>query len=181
MIIKLANSAAKAGDRVINWLISGGACFSWTCLFIMAALIVVDITGRRLIGRSTQVATELSGYFLVVITFIAAAYTLKRERHISVSAVLEALPQKAKKWLTIFNSALALAFTVIVSWYTLKLPLQSLKVGTLSDTWLDTPMFIPQFITPIGLFILALATLSYTIRLFRTANKQKGHDESSPE
>ena len=173
MLRRLLGFIAKAGDRAISGLTSAGAWFAWICLWAMAALIVVDITGRRLLGRSTHVADELSGYFLVVITFVAAAYTLMRGRHIAVTAVIGALPAKARKRLAIANSILALAFTVILVWYSLKLPIISFRGGVIAWTTLETPMFIPESIVPVGLFILALATLAHAIRLIKPTNKQR--------
>ncbi len=174
MLRKLLGSIVRGGDRIISGLTNAGAWLAWLCLWAMAVLIVVDITGRRFFGRSTHVADELSGYFLVTITFLAAAYTLVRGKHIKVTAVMSVLPAKARRGLTITNSIMALAFTVIVAWYSLKLPLFSLKAGTIAWTTLETPMFIPELIVPVGLFILALATLAHAIRLIKPTNKPKG-------
>jgi TRAP-type C4-dicarboxylate transport system permease small subunit len=146
-------------DLIAGLMSRASVWFAWICLWAMMLIILIDITGRRFLGHSTQTADELSGYFLVVITFIGAAYTLRQGRHISVDLLQEHISPKANRILSIFTSVFALAFIVIMIWYSLKLSLSSLKFGSLSGTMLNTPMWIPQIVVPVGLSILALAAL----------------------
>jgi len=160
-------------DLIAGLMSRASVWFAWICLWAMVLVILIDITGRRFFGHSTQMADELSGYFLVVITFMGAAYTLRQGRHISVDLLQEHLSPKANRILSIFTSVFALAFIVIMIWYSLKLSLSSLKFGTLSGTMLDIPLWIPQIVVPVGLFILALAALSHILRLIFSPDQQE--------
>jgi TRAP-type C4-dicarboxylate transport system permease small subunit len=169
--------------RTLDWIAGlmsrASVWFAWICLWAMVFIILIDITGRRFFGHSTQMADELSGYFLVVITFLGAAYTLRQGRHISVDLLQEHLSPKANRILSIFTSVFALAFIVIMILYSLKLSLSSLKFGSLSGTMLNIPMWIPQIVVPVGLFILALAALSHILRLIFLPDQQENAGPSS--
>ena len=54
-----------------------GSWISGIAIMIMIFLITLEVVGRKLFGFSTLVSDEFSGYLLVVITFMGAAYTLK--------------------------------------------------------------------------------------------------------
>ncbi len=178
---KKTGDLSKRFERLVVLLSHGSAWFAWMCLWAMVIIILIDISGRRLLGRSTHMADEFSGYFLVVITFMGAAYTLIKGRHVSVEVISEHLSGKTKQALSICTALLALAFIAIMTWYSLKLPLSSLKFGSGSGTMLNIPLFIPQLIVPVGLFLLGLAVLSHILRLFRSGNEAEDvHPSSNP-
>jgi TRAP-type C4-dicarboxylate transport system permease small subunit len=165
---------AKGVNRVyrsIFALSKASAWFAWICLWAMVLIILLDILGRRFLGKSTHMADELSGYFLVVITFMGAAYTLFQGRHVTVDVVMEHLPPKGAHILGLCTSLLGTCFIGIMIWYSLKLSLSSLRYGTTSGTMLDIPMWIPQSIVPLGLFILGLGALVYLLQLIVPGKK----------
>lgn len=182
-MLKLFGSIGRGVERATNWLNSGGAWLAVICLWAMAAIIFVDIAGRRFLHASTGgVATELSGYFLVVITFMAAALTLVKGRHISITALLSVLSARTRKVVVITNAFVALAFTLIMIWYTFQLPLASFRSGTIAmNSNLSTPMVIPESIVPASLIILALATILIIAKLLKKpAEELKDTDEHTP-
>jgi TRAP-type C4-dicarboxylate transport system permease small subunit len=116
----------------------------------------VDVIGRYVFSRPTYVADELSGYFLVAITFLALGQTQKLGKHLRVDILFSRLSKKKGAWLTLFTSILSLAFLIWFTWSTSVSAMQTYEIGTRKQTILATPYWVPQLLLPIGLCIFSL-------------------------
>lgn len=143
-------------------------------MLAMIALIAIDVFGRYVLHRSTLIAYELSGYFLVGITFLALAYALQQGSHVKVTLLVDYLPRSLHKWWALILDSVALLFIAILMWKSIDLVRSSLETGTRAGTYLGTPMWIPQLIVPIGLGMFVLEELRQLVveakELFKTGS-----------
>jgi len=153
-------------SRLIDVLTSFGAWVAVICILVMVIYTGVDVVGRYLVGWTTGVCEEMSAYMLVAITFMAGAYTFVQKGHITVNVVLNKLTPRGQKAMNIINGILGFGTCVAVTWYSSKLVMTSLTSHAGSEFASMTPLWMPQLLVPVGMGILSLVTLRYTIRLF---------------
>lgn len=147
---------------------SVGSKVSLVVLFAMMSLITVDVIGRYFFDRPTYVADELSGYFLVAVTFLALGQTQKLGKHMTVTALTSHLPPRNRKWLEMATSILSLAFVVWFTWSTVLATMQAYALGTCSLGVLGTPYWIPKLLLPLGLSVFALQLATKVAKQIRS-------------
>jgi TRAP-type C4-dicarboxylate transport system permease small subunit len=135
-----------------------GRAAEWT-MFGMTLLITADILGRSLLGKSTLVAAELSGYALVAIVCLALAYTQRSGGHIEITLLTRQLPQKMQELLKLATLSLSVAFMIWFTYATCIPVILKYSQHVRSITFLATPMWIPYLLIPIGLGMMTLELL----------------------
>src|SRR4030042_16507 len=104
--------------RVIRGISAVGGGISQVVAGLMMLLITVDVIGRQFLGRPTYVADELSGYFLVAITFLALGQTEKLGKHLRVDIVFSRLSKRNAAVLILITSIISLGFLIWFTWST---------------------------------------------------------------
>ncbi|MFC1916060.1 TRAP transporter small permease [Chloroflexota bacterium] len=150
-------------DRFLNKLRSGliltGGHTAEVFLFVLIALVAVDVVLRYVFNSPTQIADELGGYLLVGMAFTGATYALHVGTHVKVTLFTERLPRKALQWLIFITESMAEIGVIVLVWKSTELVIKSYGTGIKSAGYMATPMWIPQVIVPIGLTIFALHIL----------------------
>ena len=141
-------------------------------LFVMTVLIALDVFARALIGRSTMVSQELSGYLLVAITFLGLAYTLKEGRHIKVEILTRKLSPRWQRRLEAAVSLMCIAFMSWLTWMTWSSVAGTYATGQRSITPLQMPMWVVYFFVPFGSGML---TLAFGVELLRKVGLFQEH------
>ncbi len=133
-------------------------------LFIMIFSIGYEVVMRYVFRSPTLWATEYSGYFLVVITFLGASYVQRLGRHVMVDILVVRFPGSVQKALAIFTTLVALGYVSILGWQAWGMALKSLELNRKASTLMETPLFYPQVTIPIGCFLLCLV---FIVQLYR--------------
>jgi C4-dicarboxylate transporter, DctQ subunit len=81
-------------SRIESFLLAAG-------VLLMAANVVANVVGRFVLGRSIQFSEELNQLLIIMITFAGISYAARHARHIRMSAIYDAMPQKARRVLMI--------------------------------------------------------------------------------
>ena len=152
-----------------------GSITGATFIALMTLLITVDVLGRAL-GQPTYVATEMSGYMLVGITFLGLAYTQRKGGHIKITMVTNLLPNRLQKQLEIATLLVSIIFIGWCAWATVTPVIESYIYNRTSLTVIHTPLWIVQLVIPVGFAMLALELLFKfitTIGSRRTAKEQE--------
>jgi TRAP-type C4-dicarboxylate transport system permease small subunit len=147
-------------EKVSQFLgyISGGLV-----LFMMFS-IGYDVIMRHIFHAATIWADEISGYLLVGIAFLGAAYTLTVEGHIRVQALTERLQIKTRQRLEFLTDLLSAGFLAVFTWQTCRLVKDSYVSVTIAPTLVRTPMYLPQLLLTIGLACLCLQLLAHIMK-----------------
>ena len=149
-----------------NWCFRGGVVLASCALFFMSVLITVDVIGRE-IGHSTGIAHEVSGYCLVCIVFLGLAYTMRRGRHIQITAITSRLSPKARRWLAIVTSSMGLVFIGWLVWFTSRQVITVYALKSVSMTPLKAPLWPLQMLVPIGLGLLIMSIIAEMVRIMK--------------
>jgi TRAP-type C4-dicarboxylate transport system permease small subunit len=96
----------------------------------------------------------------------------KDRAHFFVDLLLERLPPRLGKYVTVFTGVVASAFLLVISWAALELAVSN---GVQDSPVLTIPMSVPYFAIPVGLGLMALFAVSDTVRTIRGSHLRDRH------
>lgn len=113
----VANRVRASFDKVLNAL----AYFCGVMLFIMTFSICYEVLMRHVIGKPTSWAVDVSSFILVYITFFAATWVLRNDRHVAVDMVIDRLQPRVRSFVKCLTSVIAMLACAIFAWEALRL------------------------------------------------------------
>jgi TRAP-type C4-dicarboxylate transport system permease small subunit len=154
--------------RSIEGLCNAGAFFSALFMALIVILIVAEIVLRALFNASTLVAAEFSGYFLVVVVVLGLGYTLQHNAHIRITLVWTRLPARWQKVVDIAVASTSVVITMYALVYSILMVVDTYSLGMREDSLVETPLWIPQTVIPVGLLMLLLQLVAFIFRRLRS-------------
>ena len=149
-------AAIHGARRVAHW----GLWFGGVLVLLAAILIGIDVLMRKFFSASIGGADELAGYALALGTAWALAATLIERAHIRIDSLYVLLPRRLRFALDVVGLVLLIAFFGLIAWHGWSVVAQSWVAGSRSQSALQTPTVIPQFIWLIALIVfVAIAIL----------------------
>jgi TRAP-type C4-dicarboxylate transport system permease small subunit len=141
----------------------GLLAFLGAILVVFVMLLVAAHAGMRyFLGRPIPGVIEISEYALLYITFLVAAWVLRREGHVKMDLVLNQLEPRTQILLNIITSIISAIICLVIAWYGTIVTWDHFQVGFYYSTPLRTPAFIIVAIVPIGSFLLFIQFLNRT-------------------
>jgi TRAP-type C4-dicarboxylate transport system permease small subunit len=142
---------------------------SQLCGYFAAALIAVGVVVvcqmvfvRYALNQNTIWQTDFVTYSLVAATFIGSPFVLLTRGHVNVDVLPHYLGKRARFWLAVAATLMALAFCVVMLVLTWNYWLEAWNQSWLSNTMWRVRLWIPYASMPAGLGIL---TLQYVVDL----------------
>jgi len=154
-------------ERVCKWA-------SETALIIMLTVIGVDICTRYLLNFSFEIADELGGYMLVVMTFVSLSVCQANSAFHQVELLQARLSPRGRALSAAIFDVLSFAFSCLLLWQLVKLEFSSYRFGERAPTYLETPLWIPRLAMAIGVAALLIAivrTFLAHVRRFRMLSR----------
>jgi TRAP-type C4-dicarboxylate transport system permease small subunit len=136
-----------AARRLSQW----GLWFGGALVLLAAIVIAVDVLMRKFMARSIGGADELAGYSLAIGTSWGLAAALLDRAHIRIDSLYMLFAQRLRLLLDLAAIALMVGFFALLTWHALGVVQQSWTSGTRSQSALETPTVIPQFLWIVGL------------------------------
>ncbi|SNS16782.1 TRAP transporter large permease subunit [Tropicimonas sediminicola] len=109
-------------------------------LAVMATAICYQVFSRYLFNSPSVVTEEVLRFSLIWMGFLAAGYCFMRGQHLSLTLVLDLLPERAANWFGVLNALLIMVFGAILIWggwqsyfnnTFMKTPILQIPMGTL--------------------------------------------------
>ena len=150
-------------ERLCKWA-------SEAALIIMLVVIGADIFTRYLLNFSFEVADELGGYMLVVMTFVSLSVCQVNGAFHQVELVQARLTPRGRALSAAIFDVLSFGFAAILLWHFIRLEFSSYRFGERAPTYLETPLWIPRLAMAIGVAALCFAivrTFLAHVRRFR--------------
>lgn len=145
-----------------------GLWFGGALVLLAAVLIGIDVLMRKFLARSIGGADELAGYSLAIGTTWGLGAALLDRAHIRIDSLYVLFPQKLRLALDLLALVLFTAFFALTLWHGLGVVGQSWTSESRSQSALETPTIIPQFLWIAGLvaFVgIAIVILVQSLRL----------------
>ena len=129
----------------------------------IAALIVLNVLCRALLGFSLAAAGELCQFLIVLITFTGLSHAAGSGRHIRMTAFHDLLGAGARRRLLAFVSGATALLLFVLAWYALAYVAVVHRLGSASPV-LQVPLYLVYACAPLGL---GAAGVQYLLALVR--------------
>lgn len=134
-----------------------------SAILLVASLTVVNVISRTLLGLSLAWVEEVSGFLMVVVTFVGLSYGASVGRHIRMTAIYDQLPERPRKALRVFIAAstalLLFGLAGVAADYTGTVA----TLGSVSPA-LQLPLWWVYAVAPIGLTLGAVQYVLITLQ-----------------
>jgi TRAP-type C4-dicarboxylate transport system permease small subunit len=135
-----------------------GSYIGCSLLFGSAALTTAEVFARRFFGTSLVGVDELSGYALAISMAWAYGFAAFERAHIRVDSVYTLLPMKVRQILDILALAALGLFLALLVIYSFGVLSESVRIGSRSNSQLETLLWIPQSVWFCGLLFCLAST-----------------------
>ncbi len=154
----------RALRRILDGLYLASGIAASLCLIAILTLIVLQMVARWT-GEVFPGAPEYAGYAMAAASFLAFANALNRGAHIRVSIVLNAVPERVRRWIDVWCFAIGTAVMWYFVWYGWKFVYFSWKFKDISQGQDKTLLWMPQSVMLVGAVIFAIALTDHLIGL----------------
>lgn len=142
--------------RLYVALLQGFAYVAAGIVGLMALAVTFDVVARNLGWGNTGWVVELTEYSLPVATLLVAPYLLHRNEHVRLDALLVALPKRLALGLERCADVLGMMICAIFIWYSLKLIVDSARLGSMVVKTLAIPEWWQYALLPVSFTLLAI-------------------------
>ena len=146
----------RAMRRTLDFLYDAAAWLGALLMIGVLAMVLLSIFGR-LLHFHVRGTDAYAGYCMAGAGFLALAHTLKKNEHIRVTLLLNALPPGGKKVLEVWSLCAAVLLSGLFCFYSIKLAWQSWDFHDISTGNDATPLWIPQIGMALGTLVLLIA------------------------
>jgi C4-dicarboxylate transporter DctQ subunit len=166
--------------RFIETISTWSGWFTAIGVVVMAVVITLDVFLRYFFGKPLLFADDISVYCMIFITFVGCALTLKMKRHIMVDLFYKMLPRKAQLRLDVATTFLSAFIVWVLTWYTTIWVHDNYHSGYTASGILQTPMWIPMSVVPIGFFFFGLQYIVECVKVVRALHGQENNAKEGP-
>ncbi|WP_308917997.1 TRAP transporter small permease [Jannaschia sp. LMIT008] len=142
--------------RLLERIAVAFALVAGASIAVLAALIAVDILGRDVFGVSVQGTDEIGGYVLAFVGSLGMALTLLRRGHPRIDLFFRFFPPILRDALHALAQATVAAFALFMTWHAWGELQTTLRFGAITNTPLQTPLWVPQGVWVAGMAFFAL-------------------------
>lgn len=145
--------------RAVHRLAWGLQVIAEIAVLVLLLLVAHEVFRRYALDSPTQYSVEFSEYLLVLISFASAAWVLRRDRHVRVRLVVDALPPRPRAVLEAVGMALLAGFCAVLVWKGGDMAWTAWHGGDRSSSLVAFPLWIPYSFIPVGGLVLGLEAL----------------------
>lgn len=153
---------------------------SWAAALMMVGTLLMVVLGMldRYVSLNFRGTDMYAGYCMAAAGFLALAHTLKKNEHIRVTLLLNAVPPAAKKALELWSLSAAVLLSGLFCFYSVKLAYQSWDFNDISTGNDATPLWIPQIGMAMGTLVLLIAFVDELVLEFLGQRVTSSSDEA---
>lgn len=121
-------------------------------VILMAVMEMGEIISRSFFRFSFMIADEFAGYFLAIMVFMGLCNCYCKRSMVRVEVVYSMYEKypRLKRAVDIAFVLIMLAHAGIVMYFSIRLNYTSFRRGVVSNSFLMTPLFIPQLFMSVG-------------------------------
>ena len=134
----------------------------------------VMIFSRYFLNRPMGWMIEIAEYILLHLTFLLAAWVLKRDAHVKMDVVVEFLGPRIRLFLNVFGSILGAMVCIVLVWFGTKVTWHLYQSGTLTPTYLEVPKFPLTIVIPFGSLLFMIQFIRRAYGFIRAGVVPKG-------
>ncbi len=153
---------------------------AWAAALMMVGTLIMVVLGMvdRYVSMNFRGTDMYAGYFMAAAGFLALAHTLKKNEHIRVTLIVNALPPKAKKAMELWSLTAAVLLSGLFAYYSVRLAYQSWDFHDISTGNDATPLWIPQIGMAVGTLVLLVAFVDELVLEFMGQRQSADSEEA---
>jgi len=132
-------------------------------VLLMAVNTIGNVVGRFVFDQSLYFSEELNQFLIVLITFVGIGYAARQGRHIRMTAIYDALPDKGRKLLMTVICVVTGLTMLALAWYALSYVASVAASGRVFPA-LQVPIWWAYVWVPIGFAVTGLQYLMGAVR-----------------
>lgn len=132
-------------------------------ILAIAAISIVNVFARNLLGGSLPYAEELNQTLMVWITFAGVGLAARRARHIRMAAFYDQLRGRSRKFAWMAISAGTSVLLLVLAWFAIAYVQTTYEIGGVTPA-LRVPLWLAYSVVPLGL---ALGAAEYALTFAR--------------
>lgn len=172
--MKLLTKITATLDRIIEL-----AALLAAILIVLTMLAInADVVWMHLFGGSIIWVLEIATFCLLYITFLGAAWLLKREGHVKMDLVLARLKPRAQVTLNVITSIFGIIICLVLVWWGVKVTWEHFQEAYYIRSLINYPTWPLIAIIPVGSFLFFIQFLRRTYGYMRewaaTLDKNQG-------
>ena len=157
----------KKGTNIIDCLIDLLAWLGGILIILTMFGVCIDVVLRYFFSRPIFWMVEVTAYSLLYITFLGAAWLLKREGHVKMDLVLTRLKPRAQATLNVITSIFGIIICLVLVWWGVKVTWEHFQEGYYIRSLINYPTWILIAIIPVGSFLFFIQFLRRTYGYMR--------------
>ncbi len=143
-------------SRIVNFL----AYLSAALIAFAFLSVCAEVIARYVLNNSIFWVMETAEYIMMFVTFVAAAWVLKKEGHVSLDIVLNLLNARRRAAVTTITSIVGAVICLIIMWYSAGSTLYHFQRGTsMAEKTMDIVMWPLMVVLPVSFFVLSIQFL----------------------
>lgn len=150
----MSNKPGSRIARLFDHFLNVGALLSGILLAFIMLSVSFDVILRYTLDQPLEWAVEISEYLLVGMTFFAAAWVLKRDGHVKMDQLFNALGPRTQKILNTTTSILSAIACLIIVWYGTVVTVEHIQTGDSYYTTLEAPKWPISAVIVVGFVLL---------------------------
>jgi TRAP-type C4-dicarboxylate transport system permease small subunit len=145
--------------RVFDLIVDGAAALAAALLIAVMLTTTIKVGFRYGLGEGLFGIDQISGTMLLYITFLGAAWVLRREEHVTIDLLVGVLDTRNRRRLHILGSILGAAICLSLALFGTLEVLNSLQKGIRIPAEIEMPRAINLVVIPFGSLLLGLQFL----------------------
>ena len=139
-------------DRILD----GMAALAGILLLIIMIFVSGEVAARYFFNRPTGWITEIGSYVLLYVTFLAAAWVLRADGHVSMDSIVSLFSPKTQSFIHLVTSSVSALVCLILAWLGVRVSWELFQTGYFTPTMLELPKWFLTAIIPAGFFLLGV-------------------------
>ncbi len=148
--MKLLTKVTAIFDRTISLL----AFLAAILLILIMLSVSAEVFMRQSLARPLVGVLEITEISLLFITFLGAAWLLKRDGHVKMDLVINRLGPRTQVVVNIIMSILAAITCLVIVWYSAEVTWDHFQRGLIRPGFLEVPNVYVLPVIPLGIFLL---------------------------
>ena len=165
--MKLIRKVIAIFDSTSNFL----AFLAAVLMALMMLAVSTQVVMRYFLGRAIPGVIEYTTVGLIYMTFLGAAWVLKREGHVKMDLLLNRLNPRTQALTNTITSIIGAIMFLGITVYSIRVTLDHYVRGTYEPSVVDIPSALVLAIIPIGSFFLFIEFLRRTDGYWRISTE----------
>ena len=146
-------------------------------LILILAFVFSEVVSRYIFAQSHGFMEDFSKWSQIWLAYLMLGVIDRGRRHIAVDVLPRRLPERYKTALLIVLDIVVLSFAIILCWSGIESTIVIKKLGLLSGTEINTPMWIVRLCVPLGAMFLAFFSIQHLATDIVSLGKHRGSEE----